>query len=136
MPYGFVDGYIVDLGDAEATTTISASVGGVTYPRLVLGYETSRESRNVVHDLIGGGIAVALVAPRPRSGDLRLFYPEEVDAWGALELHSLEAVFTLTEASRPAVGMTYVVNGSVSLALDDNTRKNWVVTIPYQEVLT
>lgn len=117
------------------TSSIIANNGaGSTAPTLILGYETGRESRNVVHDLIGGGIAVALVAPRPRSGDLRLFYPAEADAWAALALHSHESTFSLTDSDRPGVGMTYVANGRIALALDDQTRTRWVVTVPYQEV--
>lgn len=117
------------------SSTITATSGaGTTSPTLILGYATSRESRNIVHDIIGGGIAVALVAPRPRSGDLRLFYPEEADAWAALALHGHETTFSLTDTDRPGIGMTYVVNGSVSLALDEQTRTRWTVTVPYQEV--
>lgn len=118
------------------TSTITASnSAGTTSPTLVLGYETTRESRNVVHDLIGGGIAVALIAPRPRSGELRLFYPVEADAWAALALHAEETTFALTDTDRPAVGMTYAVgDGGVRLGLDETTRNHWVVTVSYQEV--
>lgn len=134
---GYVDGLIVNIPDGEPSASITANgtPGGTTIPTLVLGYETSMESRNIIHDLIDGGIAASLIAPRPRSGDLRLFYPAEADAWASFGLHSLKTTFTLTEASRPSIGMTYVVSGALRLELDDQTRDVWVVTVPYQEVV-
>jgi hypothetical protein len=114
---------------------ITANNGaGSTAPTVIDGYETERESRNVVHDLIGGGIAVTLILPRPRSGELTLHYATEVQAWGALALLSNESAYTLTDSDRPGVGMTFVVNGSVQLALDDDTRDTWTVSLPYQEI--
>ncbi len=135
MGLGFVDGYVVEVPDGTSTTiTGSGVVGGTTYPVMVLGYETDREGRNIVHDLIGGGVAVALIAPRPRSGELRLLYASEALALAAVSLHANETTFTLTNTDRPAIGMAYVVNGSVRLELDPQTRRMWTVTVPYQEV--
>ncbi len=104
-----------------------------TSPTLVLGYETARESQNVVHDIIGGGVAFTLIRPRPRAGTLELFFSDESAAFQALNMHALETSFTLTDTDRPVVGMTYVVDGSVSIRLTDD-RKRWVVSVGYQEV--
>lgn len=103
-------------------------------PALVLGYQTARESQNIVHDLIGGGIAVTLVRPRPRSGRLELFFLTEADGFAALTKHGLETTFTLSDTDRPAVAMTYVTEGAIDLALDDEGRTRWVLTVGYQEV--
>lgn len=118
------------------TTLINANDGTGTSvsPALVLGYETSRESQNQVHQIIGGGIAVTLVRPNPRSGTLELFFLEEADAVAALELHSREATFTLSDTDRPSIGMTYVCDGTTSLRLDDQTRRRWILSVGYQEV--
>lgn len=118
------------------TATITASNGaGTTHPITVLSpYETARSSRNVIHDLIGGGIAVSLVGPRPRAGELALLYSTEADAHACVQLHGSETTFTLTETDRPTVSMSYVVDGDVTIALDEGTLDHWVVTIGYQEV--
>ena len=102
-------------------------------PTLVLGYETVRESQNVVHDIIGGGIAVTLIRPRPRAGTLRLFFTDESAAFAAVTLHARETSFTLSDTDRPVIGMRYIVDGSVSLRLTDD-RKRWEVSVGYQEV--
>ncbi|KKX96929.1 hypothetical protein [Microbacterium sp. Ag1] len=116
--------------------TVNDGLGFTLNPSLVLGYQTSRESLNTIHDLIGGGIAVTLVRPRPRSGTLALFFPTEGGAFFALEKHALETTFTLTDTDRPSVNMTYVTHGSTDLALDPETRNRWVLTVGYQEVET
>ena len=116
------------------TTITAVSTEATTSPELVLGYQTSRESRNIVHDLISGRIAVTMVGPRPRAGVLELFYLTENDAFDAMNLHATESMFTLYDSDRPAVNMTYVIDGSVELELDDETRDRWVVSVGYQEV--
>lgn len=102
-------------------------------PRLILGWDASAESQNVVHDIIGGGIAVTLIRPRPTSGTLPLFFTEEAAAFAALEIHKRETSFTLTDTDRPVIGMRYVLDGSVSIQLTDD-RKRWLVNVDYQVV--
>jgi hypothetical protein len=119
------------------TATIAATDGsGTTTPMMVLSpWETRRTSRNTVHNLTGGGIAVSLVAPQPRSGTMSLLYPDEASAFACLELHAHETAFTLTETDRPHVSMTYVLDGDASVELDPATRELFTVTISYQEVV-
>lgn len=118
------------------TTTITAAgSGNTTSPNLIDGYEAGRRSRNQTIDLISGGIAVILVSPRPRSGTLELLYVDEAEAFAAVALHAEETVFTLESDERAPVNMVYVVgDGDVGIALDDETRDAWVVTIPFQEI--
>lgn len=115
------------------TTITRSSDSATTTPTLVLGYDTAYEGRNVVHDLIGGGIAVTLVPQRLRSGTLELFYADRDEAWEAVELHRGTDTFTITDADVPEVGMAYVAN-TVSPALEDSTRAAWVVSVDYQEI--
>lgn len=129
------------VADQELTVTadgyvqvIPSAFTGTTSPQLVLGYDTARAGRNIVHDLIGGGIAVALIKPRLRSGRLELLYPVEADAWACLALHGLETTFQLTDTDVPAIGMRYVLDGEIELRLDEQTQAVWIVTVPYQEV--
>lgn len=117
-----------------ATTITCTWTSETTTPLLVNGYQASLESRNIMHDLIGGGFAVALVGPRPRSGTLELLYETEADAFAALNMHREQSTFTLSDDDRTSVDMTYVINGVVTIALEDETRSLWVVSIGYQEV--
>ena len=117
-----------------ATLITATGSSATAEPLLVLGYYSTRLSRNIVHDLISGGIAVTLVEPRPRSGDLRLFFADEAEAFACLALHGQETTFTITDTDRPSVNMTYVVDNRLEIGLDEETRDHWVVTVGYQEV--
>ena len=117
------------------TALITATTGGATTsPLLVLGYEATAESQNVVHQLIGGGIAVTLAEANPRTGTLHLLYADEALAFACLALHRAATTFTLTGTSRTPLHMMYAVNGRVGLTLAEN-RKHWTVTVVFQEVL-
>ena len=117
------------------SATITAdNGGGTTVPHfIIVPYETGWESRSVVHDLIGGGIAVSVVAPRLRAGDMDLLYLTEADAFACAALHGIRTSFTLVESDRPHLNMTYVVDGSgIRVRLEDNAN-TWIVTLSYQE---
>lgn len=116
--------------------TVNDGSGDSVSPTLVLGYQVERESQNIVHQIIGGGIAVTLVRPNPRTGTLELFFLEEADAFDAADKHAAETTFTLSDTDRPSINMTYVVSGSVYVELDPETRNRWLVSVDFQEVET
>lgn len=115
------------------STITATDLGSVSTPVLVTGYQTRREGRTIVHRLIGGGIAVALIEPDPRSGDLELLYETEADAKASVDMHARATTFTLADDDLTSIAMEYVAL-SVGNALEDQTRRLWLVTISYQEV--
>lgn len=119
------------------STTITAASGtpATTSPTLVLGYDTERVGQNIVHRLIGGEIAVVMYPATPRSGTLRLFYPDRTAAFASLNLHARATTFTITDTAMSQVAMTYVVDGAVTATLDEETRDAWVVSVAYQEII-
>lgn len=114
--------------------TVNDGTGATISPLLVLGYETDRESQNIIHDIIGGGIGVTLIRPRPRSGTLELLFNAEGPSKNAMDLLSRETTFTLSDTDLDSVAMAFVPSGSIGLALDSATRKEWTVSVDYQEV--
>lgn len=118
------------------TTITAAGTGDVTTPLLVTGYQTTRESRNIRHQLIDGGTAFGLLDPDPRSGDLQYLYSTEAEAAACVEMHTVKTTFTLVDDDLSTIGMTYVVgNGGVRSELESQTRKLWLVTISYWEII-
>lgn len=114
-------------------TTLTALNGaGDTTPDLVTVYTAGREGRNIFHDLIGGGQAIALVAPAPPAGELECLYTDAAAAHAAVLLHAEESLFTITDGDHPWLEFSYAIAGDVELEQDD-TRRVWVVTIPYRE---
>lgn len=107
-----------------------------TTPELVLGYESTRRSRNKVHEILGGGTVVSLGESGLRTGRLELFYLTEQAAVDAELMHSKPAVFTLATPDTPTTAMTYTLadGGSIVRTLDAETRTRWVVAVDFQEV--
>jgi hypothetical protein len=115
-------------------STISNGSATIT-PTLILGYESDAESNNVVHKIIGRADPDVSLAPdSPRSGTLELFFESYADAWEARGLHAAPAVWTLTDPDVPAVNMSYVRDGSMTISLDPDSRELWTLSVGYQEV--
>lgn len=110
-----------------------------TYPNLVLGEEARRDSLNIVHDVVGGGVAISLLEPRTRSGSLRLFYGDRAAAYYAFDLLSRPVTFSFLEnyvSPNPSPrDMLFAVDETgVSIERDELTRRRWIVTVGFQEL--
>lgn len=117
------------------TTSISTGTTTIT-PELVLGWSTSQDSRNVIHSIIGrSDPEVTLQPANLRTGTMELFFLSEAEAEEARLIHSSAAIFTLYSDEITSANLYYVVTGSISMALEDETRRYWTVTVDYQEIL-
>jgi len=105
-----------------------------TEPTLVLGYESSRPASTIVHQRLGGATDVLVRPAGLRTGTLRLFYYLEYDAAAAEDMLAKAASFTLNETDRYTINMEFVLSGTLTRYLDDQTRDRWVVEVGYQEV--
>jgi hypothetical protein len=115
-------------------STISNGTDTIT-PTLITGYESDTESNNVVHRIIGRADPdVSLSADSLRSGTLELFFESYAEVWEAKALHAAPSVFTLTDADVPAINMTYVRDGSMTIRLDPESLELWTLSVGYQEV--
>jgi len=118
------------------TTTITAiGGGGNTVAHALTEYRAERRSRNIIHEVAGGGTAVTLYGAGARSGRIELQYLTDAAAMSALALLALKRSFTLASTDRPAVNMTFAVDeNSITLTLDSATKKFWLVGFGFQEV--
>lgn len=115
-------------------TTISDGTTTIT-PLLVQGYEAATSSRNVVHQILGrADDDVSLMPDSLRSGTLRLLFADAESAWAAHALHTQAAVLTLADSDVSQVGMRYVRQGEMTLALDPQTRIRWELSVGFKEV--
>ena len=119
------------------STTITHGDDTIT-PTLVLGYAADREGQNRVHPIVGSERADVTFRPaKLRRGTLRLGFAgasSETDSLEAESLHALGGLFMLLSTDRASVEMSYVVDGRITRELEDVTRKNWVVSVEFQEV--
>lgn len=116
------------------STTISDGTTTIT-PELVLGYEVAQESRNIIHTILGRATPdVTLRFTTLRVGTLQMLFKTATEAEEARQLHINPIVFTLESTEIPEADMSYVVSGSISTVLEDETRKLWTVSVDFQEV--
>ncbi len=112
---------------------IATNGAGSTSPLAVAGYATDRASRSVIHDLLDGSIGVSYIAPRPRSGTLTTVYDDRASAWAAYRMYGLSDTFTYLSADLPEIGMTFVLDGRLSIEQDEEKTDIWYVHIDFQE---
>jgi hypothetical protein len=118
------------------TSTITHSQGTIV-PALIDGYESTREGRSVMHEILGTSrVDVTLRPAAPRTGTLRLLILTEADAAAAEIVIARAEVFTLTSTERATVDMQFFVppGGRISRELDEDTRDHWIVAFDFHEV--
>lgn len=115
-------------------TTITTGDTTIT-PTLVTGWEASQDSRNIIHTIIGRSTPDVTLKPASlRTGTLEMLFENATDADEARTVHMDAAVFTLTSSELSQVNMSYVVAGSISSVLEDETRRLWTLAVDFQEV--
>lgn len=110
--------------------------GSDTYtPDAVEVFMTERESRNIVHNVIGRANPDITLRPAGlRTGTLSVVFRDELDALAFDDAHAVGAVFTYDSGSRPTLSMTYVPVGRLTRELDPSSLAFWRVTFDFQEV--
>lgn len=135
----YVDDAMIEVGVNavgdyfDGSTQPSVTYGSST-PLLVDGWEESVETRNVVNNIVGGGVDITPYPADLRSGQYVAVFQDEEDAAALVQMHRQTARFTIQDTERPSIGMLYVANGTITRSLDDESREFWLVTIPYQEI--
>lgn len=122
-------------------TTLSGARGGVAFSHtaellLMDGYQAARESRHIVHDLLGTGTtAVVIRPPAKRAGTLRILVATSSAAHTiARNIAEADNRVRLIDPDLPDLDMYFIPAGPVGVELDDTTRTHWWVTVAYREV--
>lgn len=117
------------------STTISNGTNTLT-PRLVSGWKHTRESRSIVHDILGTSAPAVTLRPAAlRSGTLLVVVGTDDNLVASMEgMFSAGDVLTIASTERPLVDMSFVAVGDVTVTLDDETRTVWTIEVDFQEV--
>lgn len=116
-----------------ATTLTRA---GVTItPTAILGYSSSRDTGNVLHDVLGRADFDVTFGPAGlRALTLKFLFPTLTAALTAEQLHTSVGKIILADSDLPLVNMTYVPSGRIGVELDDESQK-WFLVVDVQEVV-
>jgi hypothetical protein len=116
------------------TTTITDGQNTVT-PDLVLGWETSQETRNVIHPIIGRSSPDFTIKPSNlRTGTMSLFFKDYEQAELCRNMHINAAVFQLYTSNFNEANMRYVVFQEVTMTLEETTLRYWTIGVQFQEI--
>ena len=108
--------------------------GNTIEPLLVLGWESSTESRNIYHQIIGRvSLDVTLREDSLQAGTLPLLFGSRASAVAARDFLRVNAVYTLTDTDRPELDLTFTRQGSMDLSQNED-RVYWQLMVSFQQV--
>lgn len=115
-------------------TTISDGTTSLS-PLLITGWQSTRKSGNVLHDIVGASTVEATLREAGlRAGTLTLLCAT-LDAALAIEALASQAKdLSLDDDDHPALAMDFVAAGSIVVQIDEDTRELWTVAIDFQEI--
>ena len=115
------------IGDADGTYEET--------PLLLVGWESTRESQNVLHTIVGSEVVeTTLREAGLRSGEFTLLCDSYGMAQGIEYICSQAKELYLMDDEYPYISMDFVVSGSITVAVDEDSRTLWTVTIDFQEI--
>ena len=111
------------------------SDGTTTYtPTTIIEYQADQASGNVLHDIIGtSSRAVTLRPAGLRTGQLKAVMPTFALASALVAMLTAAKKFTLADSGFTSIGMTFVVDGTISLQPTESFVA-WLVVFDFQEV--
>ena len=117
------------------TTTIAKTGYTTITPLQVLGYESSQQTGNILHDIIGrSDVDVTFAAAGLRTGTLTFLFGSLATVLACRDLHASIGLSVLADSDLPLIGMKYVPSGAIVVAQDQDLLY-WTLAVDYQEVL-
>jgi hypothetical protein len=113
---------------------ITSDVGNFS-PLLRLSAEQSIASRNIIHELLGGGVAVTFGGDTLATSTLEMLFTSEAASLDAYNKLNTGHVFQLTDYSKTSTSMYFVVSGTITRTLEINSEDTWLITCDIQEVV-
>lgn len=112
---------------------ISSDVGSFS-PYLRINAEETIDSRNIIHPLLGGGVAVTFGGDSLKTTTLEMLFTSEAASLDAYTKLNTGHIFELTDYSKTTTSMYFAVAGSISRQYLTETEDTWIITVDVQEV--
>lgn len=114
--------------------TITSDVGTFS-PLLRLSASETIDSRNIIHELLGGGVAVTFGGAAQATSSLEMLFTSEADALDAYTQLNTGHIFELTDTSKTSTSMFFVVAGAITRSYEIESADTWVVSCGIQQVV-
>lgn len=112
---------------------ITSDVGNFS-PYLRYNAYKNIDSRNIAHELLGGGVAVTFGGAALATTTLEMLFTTEADSLDAYTKLNTGHVFQLTDYDKTSLSFYFSVVGSIKREFVGDTTDAWVVTVDVQEV--
>jgi hypothetical protein len=112
---------------------ISSDVGTFS-PLMRISATEEIETRNIVHDLLGGGVAITFGGRSLITSALEMVFTSEADSVDAFTQLNTGHIFELTDSSKPSTSIYFVISGSINRELQIDSTDTWVITADVQQV--
>lgn len=112
---------------------ITSDVGDFS-PLLRMNADQSIASRNVIHELLGGGVAVTFGAEAKSTTTLEMLFTSEAACLDAFTKLNTGHLFQLTDYSKTSTSMYFAVAGTIQRSYEIESDDTWVITVDVQEV--
>jgi hypothetical protein len=112
---------------------ITSDVGSFS-PLLRISAQETIASRNVIHELLGGGVAVTFGGDSLATTTLEMVFTSEAACLEAYNQLNTGHLFELTDYSKPSTSMYFVVSGSLEREFVIESNDTWTITVEVQEV--
>ncbi len=112
---------------------ISSDVGDFS-PYLRMTAEQSISSRNIIHELLGGGVAVTFGGDSLTTSTLEMLFTSEAAALDAYTKLNNGHIFELTDYDKTSTSTYFVVSGDITRRYELDTPDTWTITVDIQQV--
>lgn len=112
---------------------ISSDVGSFS-PFLRMSAEATISSRNIIHDLLGGGVAVTFGGDSKATSTLEMLFTSEADSLDAYTQLNTGHIFELTDYSKTSTSTYFVISGAITRTYVIESEDTWMISCDIQEV--
>lgn len=119
---------------AYTQPTITSDVGTFS-PLLRMSAAETIGSRNQIHELLGGGVAVTFGGDTLSTGTLEMLFTTEAACLDAYTQLNTGHIFQLTDSSKTSTSMYFVISGNVTRTFEIESDDTWTVTADFQQVV-
>ncbi len=112
---------------------ITSDVGSFS-PYLRMSAEATISSRNIIHELIGGGVAVTFGGDAKATSTLEMLFTSEAASLDAYTQLNTGHIFELTDYSKTSTSTYFVIAGAITRTFVTESEDTWTISADIQEV--
>jgi hypothetical protein len=116
------------------TQPLIISDAGSFSPLLRTNANETIDSRNIIHPLLGGGVAVTFGGEALATTTLEMVFTSEADALEAYTQLNLGHLFLLSDSSKESTSTFFVIAGAITREFLTDTLDTWIITCDIQQV--